>query len=99
MPSQLLALLPKIFHSLSGTNCFPKSSLSLLQLLGTATNSPGDTDTVAWFLDNLKMPIPSSNDFFLAAIYDLKTALSRATTCHPSLLHSSQLHHIPTITE
>ena len=57
------------------------------------------TDTVAWFLDNLKMPSPSSNDLLLAAIYDLKTALSRATTCHPSLLHSSQLHHIPTITE
>ena len=65
----------------------------------TATNSPRVTDTVAWFLDNLKMPSPSSNDLLLAAIYDLKTALSRATTCHPSLLHSSQLHHIPTITE
>ena len=62
----------------------------------TATNSPRVTDTVAWFLDNSKMPISSFHDLLPTAIYDLKTALSHATTSYPSLLHSNQLHQTPT---
>ena len=41
----------------------------------TSTHSLRITDTVAWFLDNIQPPLPSTHDLLLAAIHDLSSAV------------------------
>ena len=63
------------------------------------TNLPRVTDTVAWFLDPLQLPLPTPHDLLLAAIYDLQRALSYVAKAHPHLLHTFQPHDLPSITQ
>ena len=64
----------------------------------TSTQALRITDTVAWFLDNIKPPLPSPHDLLLAAIHDLTSAVTQITKTHPTLLHSGQISTLPSIT-
>lgn len=65
----------------------------------TPTSSIRVTDTVAWFLEHHKFPVPSPHDLLIAAIHDVRTAISNVTNTHPTLIHTGQLTALPSLTD
>ena len=49
------------------------------------------TDTVAWFLDNLQLPLPSRHDLLIAAILDLRNIIASIKKSHPTVLHDGDI--------
>jgi hypothetical protein len=64
----------------------------------TSTNSIRVTDTVAWFLDNLQLPLPSRHDLLIAATLDLRNAIANIKKTHPTLILNGDITDSATLT-